>query len=380
MRKPVYGVLLVSFSRHSHQRSFVPLFVRHPRTRIVAVTDEPDIDPDLMKMNRKWADELNVPYIDGVDAAYDRDDVDIVSIGHEIERRADLIKRAVSRGKRVWIDKFIGSTMEECDAVVEAVKVAGVATIVPSYTYGELAARSLEIIGTGALGELLGVHADVMFSKGTPRPVPAAGDKIPFLPPGQWKFPDIKRELLTVGAYAVGLVQTLLSGICCVYGQAGAHFFPEHAVRGAEDFGLLTMTDQLGRIATISGGRIGAGTHPFGGPSGAYLVGARGTARIDGKRPLVETYLRKRTIHANYTPAPDDPMQWASTSPTQGISAGRDSLARGLDDLIEALDHNRLPRYTVRDARDHMEILLAGYQSILNDAPLALPIARKGGA
>ena len=30
MADRVYGVLLVSFSKHSHQRSFIPAFVDHP--------------------------------------------------------------------------------------------------------------------------------------------------------------------------------------------------------------------------------------------------------------------------------------------------------------------------------------------------------------
>ena len=72
-----YGVLLVSFSKHSHQRSFVPLYQAHPRTHIVAVADEPDIEPYLKKRNKDQADELGVPYIEDVDDALGKSDVDI---------------------------------------------------------------------------------------------------------------------------------------------------------------------------------------------------------------------------------------------------------------------------------------------------------------
>ena len=98
-----YGVLLASFSKHSHQNFFIPSYLGHPRIRIVAVTDESDVEPELKSENEKRARELNVPYVEGFDRALQLDDVDIVSIGHEIERRADLAIRAAAAGKHLWI-------------------------------------------------------------------------------------------------------------------------------------------------------------------------------------------------------------------------------------------------------------------------------------
>jgi len=210
MSAPVYGVLLVSFSPHSHQRSFVPLYASHPRLRIVAVTDEADIAPALRATNEDRARALGVPYVEGVDAALALPQVDIVSVGHEIERRADLIQRAALAGKHLWIDKFTGANLEECDLVVEAVEAAGVRAIVPSFAYGDLVERGVEACAEPRLGDLLGVHVDVHFAKGWPRPF-KPGHRV--ADAGPWKFPDIKRELPTVGAYAVGLIQACMGPI-----------------------------------------------------------------------------------------------------------------------------------------------------------------------
>ena len=381
MPAKTYGILLLSFSKHSHQRSFVPLYQRHPRVRIVAVADERDIEPELKTLNQRWARTLEVPYIEGVDQALEMDEVDIVSIGHEIERRASLAQRAAAAGKHLWIDKFIGATVEECDAVVTAVEDAGVKSIIPSYTYGELVRQSRAILQSGRLGELLGVHADIMFGKGWPQPIPAAARKKAFLPPGQWKFPDIKRELLTVGAYAVGLIQQCLGRICHVCGQADAHFFPAHAAHGAEDFGTLTMTDQAGRIATLCGGRIGVAAHPHGGPARAYLVGTRGTIEIDSKRPLLDRYLRQDMVATDFQPSPEDPMQWHSGPPGLGTPLVADvtGLGAGLEDLVRALDLDTMPAFTVREARDHMEILIAGYLAVGRGKTVELPLEREVG-
>lgn len=381
MSKPHYGVLLLSFSRHSHQRSFVPLYRRHPRIHLVAVTDEPDIDPELEALDRKWAAELGIPYLQGVDQALQREDVDVVSIGHEIERRAVLARRAAAAGKHLWIDKFIGATVEEADSVVAAVAAAGVKSIVPSFTYSTLVQESQAVLARGELGRLLGVHVDALFSKGWPRPIADHLRATPFLLPGRWKFFELKRELLTVGAYAVALVQRCLGRVVQVYGQGGARFFPEHAARGTEDFGALTLVDETGRVATLCGGRIGVATHPYGGPLRAYLVGSRASAVVDGKRPALDVFLRPDITGSRHQPSPADPMQWASGPPALGVPLAEDptGLAAALDDLVAALDEDRQPLYTVRDNRDLMEILIAGYLSIGERASIDLPLPRGNG-
>ena len=378
MPAETYGVLLLSFSRHSHQSSFVPLYQNHPRIRIIAVADEPDIEPELREADRQWANRLGVPYVEDIDQALALGGVDIVSIGHEIERRARLALRAAAAGKHLWIDKFLGADMPECDAVVAGIQAAGVKSIVPNYTYGQLARQCGEMLSDGRLGRLLGVHADIMFGKGWPRPISPDPGGPHFLPPGRWKFPDIKRELLTVGAYAVGLIQTCLSPIAQVWGQAGAYFFPEHAARGAEDFATLTLTDREGRVATLCGGRIGVAAHPHGGASQAYLIGTRGSVLVDARRPLLDTFLRQEIAGAEYQPSSHDPMQWHSSPPVQSSPLLPDptGLAAGLEDLVEALDQDRMPAYTAREARDHMEVLLAGYLSVMRGETVELPLGR----
>ena len=87
-----------------------------------------------------------------------------------------------------------------------------------------------------------------------------------------------------------------------IVGHAGAFFFPVHAERGCDDFGILTMTDAQGRVATLCGGRIGVASHPQGGPARAYLIGSRHSATVDGKKPALDTYLRDYLAGYDYRP------------------------------------------------------------------------------
>ncbi len=374
MTDRTYGILLVSFSRHSHQSSFVPAFVDHPRIRIVGVADDADIDPYLKPLNQSWAERLDVPCHEGIEAAVRRAEVDIVSIGHEIERRSEIAMLAAGAGKHLWIDKYIGANMPECSVVVDAVERSGVTTILPSYIYNDLINQSKRMIDGGFLGELTAMHVDILFGKGIPRPISNEQRNASFLPAGRWKFPDIKREILTVGAYAVALVQQCFDPIVEVYGQGGAYFFPEHAAHGADDFGTLSLVDRSGRVATISSGRSGIASHGAGGPNQAFLFGTKGTGRVDGKRPGIDTHLRNRIVDGDYGVHEDDPMQWHSGPPTQLTSTGLEFTRAALDDLVHALDTGGRPRFTVHDARDHMEVLLAGYESIVRERPVRLPL------
>ena len=376
MTTRTYGVLLVSFSKHSHQSSFVPLYQRHPKTEIVAVADERDIDPELEAANEQWARKLGVPYIVGIDEALGRSDVDIVSIGHEIERRSDIAVRSARAGKHLWIDKFLGATVTECDEAVGAVEASQVKAIVPSFAYGELVQQSRRILERNEIGDLLGLHIDIMFGKGKPRPISTSDRSTPFLPPGQWKFPDVKRELFTIGAYAVGLIQACCAPIAEVCGHGSAHFFPEQAAHGTEDCSTLILVDSQGRTSSLCAARIGTAAHMAGGPARAWLVGTKSSALVDSKRPAVDSYLRADLVAGNYEPSPTDPMQWHSGPPTftKPISTDTAGLAAGLDDFVNAIDEDRAPKYSMRQARDLVEILVAGYWSIVDGEPVELPL------
>ncbi len=85
-----YGVLLVSGLR-THQENYASFFLSDPRCRLIAVTDEKQITPTRLELNKKFADELNLPYIEDLDEALARNDVDIVSICAEHEDEDELL-------------------------------------------------------------------------------------------------------------------------------------------------------------------------------------------------------------------------------------------------------------------------------------------------
>ena len=123
--KEKYGVLLLGGHR-THQENYARALAAEPRCRLIASSDERDAPLERVALNRTLAEELNLPYIPDLDEALARDDVHIVSLCVENERRGRVGRRCAEAGKHLYLDKPLAMTPEDAEEIVEAVKKAGV--------------------------------------------------------------------------------------------------------------------------------------------------------------------------------------------------------------------------------------------------------------
>ena len=56
------------------------------------------------------------------------------------------------------------------------------------------------------------------------------------------------------------------------------------------------------------------------------------------------------------------------------VPTGLDFVKEALNDFIHALDTGGKPKFTVKDAQYHMNLLLSAYESILNGSPVTLDL------
>ena len=108
---PKLGVLLLSGVRH--QAQYAPLLASHPRPRLVALADEPDLPAWMDTANAALADHLHVPHMRDIDAGLARPDVDLVVVCPEPTRHARLAARAARAGKHVLVDKPMACTVAD---------------------------------------------------------------------------------------------------------------------------------------------------------------------------------------------------------------------------------------------------------------------------
>ena len=382
MTDSTLGVLLVS-GKLTHQENYALSFRADPRCRLVGLTDEVDVPIERANLNHAFAEDLDIPYWPDLTEALARDDVHIVSICAEPERRARIVAQCARADKHVYIDKPLTPYLTDAKEAVAAVEQAGVRSQMFSFNHLAWAQRARQVVLSGELGKLVAIHGDNLFAKGPSGTEPLGIPRQAIYPPIISNFVDAKAELYAMSIYALGLV-CWLSGrrVESVYGYTANYFFEEHRRHNVEDFGFLSLTMEDGVTATVTGGRVGWTSHPSGGTNQLYLVGTQGSLLIDAYGPRLEIY----NAEEPWTPPPvhpQDPMGfWRTTQeevntqpkeswlPLTNLAAEASDTSHFIDCVLEG----RESEMNVRQAAMLTEVLLAGYQSAASGKVVSLPL------
>jgi predicted dehydrogenase len=382
MNEPRYGVLLVTGS-HTHQELYAPAFAADRRCRIVAVTDEADVPAARRALNQRLADALGVPHEPDLGKALARPDVHVVSVCAPPERRGRIILRCAAAGKHLYLDKPLAPTLAQVDAIVAAVRKAGVRSHMFSFITQAWAHEAKRLLAEKRLGTLQAIHADVLFAKGHQGSARLGSPRKEEYPPERHQLVEAKRELDNVGVYPVSLVRWLTGQkFRTVYGVTANYFFAEHQKLTVEDFGVISGTLEDGTPVTIAAGRTGWTSHPAGGVNRVVLVGSERTLVVDANRPRLEVSTDETPwVPPNVNPA--DPMGfWVSTQEEMHLQPKgtwlpvAPSVASDASYFLDCLDAGRESEMSVAEASLTTEVLLAAYRSASRGQVVTLPLPR----
>jgi predicted dehydrogenase len=381
---PPYGVLLVA-GDFTHQPNYAEAFRADRRCRLIGLTDADDVPARRRGLNEQFARRLKIPLLPDLDAALRREDVQVVSICAEPERRGPIIVRAAQAGKHLFLDKPLAGSLEEADAVLAAIGEARVISQMFSLVHTGHAERVREAVRADLTGELITVHQDLCFAKGHAGSA-ALGRPRPEAPtPRHYERADSKRELTNVGVYS--LVQLLwLTGrrVRRIRATTGNYFFREHQQNDMEDFGQILMELEGGLVATISAGRTGWRSHPAAGLNRTCLIGRRDAAVFDADRPRVDVWADVEPWTAPRRD-PEDPMgMWATPRPPEFTPRPKQAWIaqaplRANDDIkrfLDCIETGRASDTPAALAAEATEVLLAAYRSAATGAVATLPLPR----
>lgn len=375
-----YGVLLIGGNR-THLEGYGRIFASDPRCRVVAVADESKLPEYRAGLNRLLASELGVPYIDGLDPALKRDDVDVVCMCADVERRGRVAARCAEAGKHIYLDKPLAGSVDDARRIADAVERAGVRAQMFSNVNGPWERRARRALADGAVGRLLGVHTDMLMAKGRPGSAPELSRRrTETAQPTRWTFVEAKRELLDMGVYSVSTALWLAgSRAKSVFATTANYFFAEHARLDIEDFGAITMELENGTVATATGGRIGWTSHPRAGLRRVILAGTKGALTFTDSDPHLkvcndEPPFEMPSVH------PGDPMaMWSSTQREVGPRAKNQWLPfeeftqeADIGAFLDCLDRGTEPEMNARASVHHVEVIMAAYRSAATGKPVTL--------
>jgi predicted dehydrogenase len=189
-----YGILLVSGS-HTHQEGYAAAFAADRRARIVAVTDEANIDARRRDLNERLAKALAVPYVADLDKALAQKDVAVVSICAPPERRGRIAVRCAQARKHLYLDKSLVPQLREADELVAAVQKAAVRSHMFSFISQDWARAAKRVLESKRLGTLLAIHADTFFAKGRTASAKLGTRRKEEFPPQRHQTVEAKREV-----------------------------------------------------------------------------------------------------------------------------------------------------------------------------------------
>ena len=365
-------VFLLLGGHRTHQENYALNFAQDERCRLVAFADELDGPPERITLARSLADELNLPFIVDLDEALAREDVHIVSLCTDVERRGRIGAKCAEAGKHVYLDKPMALTAEEADKIVAAVEKNGVKSQMFSNIYSTWASTVQQALTTGSIGQLQAIHCDVLFSKGYPGTAPVGEKRIQKPMLERYSFVEAKPEMFDVGVYAVSMVNWLTQKrVERVFGGTANYFFKEHRDCGLEDFGALVLTLEDGITATIVGGRYGWQSHAQGGVRKVHLIGTEGVLTFDASANRLEVFAAEPAFEPP-EPHPLDPMgMWSSTQAEIGmqpkqqwidVSSGDDG-QREFGAFLDCIEKDVESEMNAEFAAHSVEIICAGYRS-----------------
>ena len=367
--KPPFGVLLVT-GAHTHQENYAEDLAADPRCRLIGVTDERDVAPRRSALNERLAAQLGIPFLPDLDEALSRDDVQIVSVCAEPERRAGLMVRCAEAGKHLYLDKPMTASVDEADAVAGAVRTAGVVSQMFSQVRSSASARVRRLVESGSLGRLRAIHFDLTFAKGPAGTVPIDSPRSEHETPERFELVDSKRELYNVGVYPLVLLHWLLDcRVRRVWAVTANYFFAEHKRNDMEDYAVALMELDDGTTATLACGRTGWRSHPMGGMNRTVLIGDRGGVSIDAYRPRLEVWADENPwlppkLH------PEDPMGfWKSTfeeieaAPKQAWGTPGASGESDVAHFLDCVEQGRRSDVSADLGAEVVRVLMAAYRS-----------------
>ena len=370
-----YGVLLLGGHR-THQENYAHLFANDQRCKLIAFADEHNAPSERVKLARSLAAELNLPFIDNLQDALARDDIHIVSLCCEVERRGRLGAMCADAGKHVYLDKPMALNPEHANQIVVAVAKSGVRTQMFSNIHSSWARTVKQALRSGRIGELRAIHCDVLFAKGHPGSAPIGKKWIQHPNLERYSFVEAKPEMFDIGVYAVSMVNWLTQKrVMNVFCGTANYFFKEHYDCDLEDFGAMVLTCEDGITATIAAGRYGWQSHPQGGIRKVHLVGTEATVTFDASSNRLEVFAAEPAFEPP-TPHPLDPMgMWSSTTSETGMRPkqhwidiamhddGHDDGQREFSAFVDCIENGVESEMNAEIAAHAVEIICWGYES-----------------
>jgi len=311
------------------------------RARLVAVTDaDPDLARDLA--GRHGAEALDSP-----DELVAREDVDAVYIAVPHFLHGRMAQTAARAGKHVLLEKPAGTSAEDAERIVRAVRDCGVTLSVPFiYRYAASWRKAREIVADERLGDVQAIR--IVFTAQKPATYWQGGYS------GRSRSDWRTRVLQAGGGVLMMNCVHDIDAVRWATGMEAERVFAEYGTFATP----VEVEDYIGAVIRYRGGAVGVieagsgvpgGAGPMGG-GGHRIVGTEGQIVMDGGRLWLHAELGGHGVA---------PGGWGEVD----VPQGRDPRTLLVEDYARALLAGAPPPIPEDAGLEALKVVSAAYQS-----------------
>ncbi len=317
------------------------------RLRVVCTTRRETAEPLAAEYGADWTTDL--------EAAVNRDDVQLVSVCTPSGRHLEPALAAARAGKHVLVEKPLEITLARVDQIINACRQAGVflgCIFQNRYKPGVRYAR--EALQAGRLGRLTLADAYVKWHR------PASYyEQVGWR--GTWAL-DGGGALMNQSIHTVDLLQYLVGPVSRVYAHTGTLV---HDIE-AEDTAVAILAYENGAMGVIEGTTT---AYP-GSPARVELHGDQGTIVLTEGR-VTRWDLADATEEERAKVMGEGFGGSGAADPT---AIGHEGHRLQIADMVEAIQEGRPPMIDGAEGRKAVEIIRAIYRAAQSDQPVDLPL------
>jgi UDP-N-acetylglucosamine 3-dehydrogenase len=326
---------------HAHLPRYVPALAEHPRVRLAALV-APGANRALAKRD---AERFGSRYLEALGPLWQSEKIDAAYIGTPPVRHLPVIRELARRGIHILCDKPLATTLEDADSILAETERHRVKLMVPFNPRGQFPVLKLkEMIDAGELGEIKHIHA-TKYGK-LPRAIPGLDT--------EWFFDRSQAGFGGFGDIGIHAIDALrwLAGAEArqVYAKIDRLIHDDIAV---DDIGTALIEFHNGVIASLQSGW----TNPRGNPAwlsvSFEVLGTGGAVFIE---------------------KPYHDLELADETRMEQLAWWRADISMLVDEFVSAVEENREPAITGRDARAALELTVAAYRSAETGQPVSLPL------
>lgn len=326
-------VIVIGFS-HGHQLDYGANLAADARTRLVGVSDLPDVSPDARATGRQFAERFGSEYVDDYRQLLERVHPRAASVAVPSEANVAVVRELARRGVSVMCEKPVADTLAELDDLGGAIRESGITFTfcVPATVFSSAFAPAIEQVQAGAIGQPRAAYFQFLQPNGPQYT----------LTPERCAQVD-RAELANFGPYGVVTLGKLVGRpIRRVFARNRAAFYEHYREHGLEDLSVLSLSFDGGAIATMVVGRTTTAGLPTT-DCRAQVIGSAGTVNVEyGIGYAVHLY--RDGSHRR-------------------LPFGSSTARLFVDDFIDAVLTGRRPKITFDDARQVTAVLDAAYAS-----------------